>query len=121
MKIVAIMVVSLLAWPALAHDIYSGVHGKQGQLCCGGTDCASTIYRERGAAYEFLTREKNWVAIPQDHIIFLPIPGDSDEDGDTHRAHLCYQAWTGGPPGDPNVFGSPPIYVWCAFIPPGSI
>ena len=31
-----------------AHDIYTGVHGKNGQLCCGGTDCAVTSYREQG-------------------------------------------------------------------------
>ena len=30
-----------------AHDIYTGVHGKNGQLCCGGTDCAVTSYREQ--------------------------------------------------------------------------
>ena len=41
---------------ASAHDIYTGVHGKNGQLCCGGDDCAATSYRERGGQYEFLTR-----------------------------------------------------------------
>jgi hypothetical protein len=25
-----------------AHDIYSGVRGKGGMLCCGGSDCAAT-------------------------------------------------------------------------------
>ena len=44
--------IALLAVPAQAHDIYSGLHGKGGQLCCGGTDCAATIYRERGGSFE---------------------------------------------------------------------
>ena len=27
---------------ARAHDIYTGVRGKTGLLCCGGSDCAAT-------------------------------------------------------------------------------
>jgi hypothetical protein len=106
---------------ASAHDIYTGVKGKNGQLCCGGDDCAATSYRERGDRYEFLTREAQWVAIPQERITFLPIPGDRP-DGDQHRAHLCYRAATDGDrvgPMSTNVFDS--IYLYCAFIPPGSI
>jgi hypothetical protein len=59
-----------------AHDIYTGVHGRNGQLCCGGEDCAATSYRERGGQYEFLTRERQWIAIPEERITFLPVPGD---------------------------------------------
>ena len=44
-----------------AHDIYTGVHGKNGQLCCGGDDCAATSFRERGGQFEFLTRERQWM------------------------------------------------------------
>jgi hypothetical protein len=104
-----------------AHDIYTGVHGKNGQLCCGGNDCAATLYRERGGHFEFLTREQRWVAIPEDRITFLPIPGDRD-DSDTHRAHLCYRSATDSDRVGPlasNVFDD--IYLYCAFIPPGSI
>lgn len=112
----------VLIRPAHAHDIYSGVHGKGGQLCCGGDDCRATSYRERGSAYEFLTRENAWVAIPEDRITFLPIPGDPPSD-DSHLAHLCYRAATDNDRASDqfkgNVFG--PIYLYCAFIPPGSI
>ena len=104
-----------------AHDIYTGVHGKNGQLCCGGSDCAATSYRERAGEFEFLTREQRWVTIPEDRITFLPIPGDR-LDGDTHRAHLCYRPATGADRIGSlasNVFGD--IYLYCAFIPPGSI
>jgi hypothetical protein len=106
---------------AYAHDIYTGVHGKNGQLCCGGNDCAVTAYRERGDRYEFLTREQRWVAIPEARITFLPIPGDRPE-GDEHHAHLCYRPATESDRNGAmsnNVFDD--IYLYCAFIPPGSI
>jgi hypothetical protein len=116
----------LLAWlaaaaPAPAHDIYTGLRGKQGQLCCGGADCAATVYREQGGRFEFLTREQKWVAIPQERIIFLPIPGDPPSE-DPHHAHLCYRPAAeldkDGARAE-NVFDG--IYLYCAFIPPGSI
>lgn len=106
---------------ASAHDIYTGVHGNNGQLCCGGNDCAATSFRERGGQYEFLTREREWIAIPQERITFLPIPGDPPND-DSHRAHLCYRSATEGDrfgPASDNVFDT--IFLYCAFIPPGSI
>jgi hypothetical protein len=104
-----------------AHEIYSGVHGRNGQLCCGGDDCAPTSYRERGGQYEFLTREQQWIAIPEERITFLPIPGDLPTDN-SHYAHLCYRSATDSDrmgPGAKNVFDS--IFLYCAFIPPGSI
>lgn len=106
---------------AEAHDIYTGVHGRNGQLCCGGEDCASTVYRERGGTFEFLTREQEWVAIPEERITFLPIPGDPPSD-DSHHAHLCYRSATDFDrkgPAAANVFSD--IFLYCAFIPPGSI
>ncbi len=75
----ALMLVPASFSVANAHDIYTGVHGKNGQLCCGGNDCAATAYREQGGHYEFLTREQRWVSIPQERITFLPIPGDEFE------------------------------------------
>ena len=106
---------------AAAHDIYTGVKGKDGLLCCGGNDCATTAYRERAGQFEFLTREERWVAIPEERITFLPIPGDPPAN-DAHHAHLCYRGatdsdrvgWRAA-----NVFGD--IYLYCAFIPPGSM
>ena len=61
------------------------------------------------------------MTIPEDRITFLPIPGDR-LDGDTHRAHLCYRPATNADRIGSlasNVFGD--IYLYCAFIPPGSI
>jgi hypothetical protein len=114
--------VALATWqPAEAHDIYTGIHGKSGMLCCGGNDCAATSYREHGDAYQFLTRENEWVTIPQSEITFLPIPGDPPSNDD-HHSHLCYRPATQGDHDGPyssRVFGN--IYLYCAFIPPGSI
>ncbi len=104
-----------------AHDIYTGLRSKTGNLCCGGDDCAATTYRERAGNFEFLTREQQWIAIPEERIIFLPIPGDPPSN-DGHHAHLCYRSATDYDRTGPyatNVFDS--IYLFCAFIPPGSI
>ncbi len=104
-----------------AHDIYTGVLGKNGQLCCGGNDCAVTTYREQGGRFEFLTREQQWVEIPEERITFLPIPGDPPSDN-SHRAHLCYRSATSydrSGKSSVNVFGD--IFLYCAFIPPGAI
>lgn len=109
--------------PAASHEIYTDLHSKTGTLCCGGSDCGATTYRERGDAYEFLTREGHWIRIPQERIQFIPIPGD-EHVGQDHLAHLCYRAAgvatydaTSG-----NVFGDgdQSIYLYCAFIPPGA-
>jgi hypothetical protein len=120
--IICLAIVLALCAPlkAQAHEIYTGLHGKNGQLCCVGDDCAATIYRERGGGFEFLTREGVWVAIPVDSITFLPVPGDAPSDN-THHAHLCYRGATDGDRTSgrvDRVFG--PIFLYCAFVPPGA-
>lgn len=109
------------AAPAQAHDIYTGVKGKNGQLCCGADDCSLTTYRERGGAFEFLTREGHWISIPADRITFLPIPGDPPHN-DSHAAHLCYRA-PGIYDAEENRFtgDGQTIFLYCAFIPPGEL
>ena len=121
-----LVAIALLGWQAsaLAHEIYTGVHGKDMQLCCGGTDCAATHWKEARGAFAFETREHVWVMIPEDRVTFLPIPGDpgpgeSDPDP-SHYGHLCYRMASDtdmqGPRAS-SVFG--PIFLYCAFIPPG--
>lgn len=123
-RLLTIAVVCLLATPALPHEWYSGLHGKDGQLCCGADDCEPTVFEERHGDFYFYTREKHWVRIPAERITFLPVPGD-ESDPDPHRAHLCYR-----PPGvydnpsSANVFpddAGGAIYLYCAFVPPGAI
>jgi hypothetical protein len=119
--IVLLFLVSFLV-PANAHDIYTGVVGKNNQLCCGAKDCSVTSYRENRGNFDFLTRENHWVTIPIDRITFLPIPGDPPHE-DTHAAHLCYGEVTGAEGVSANVFSGPgqSIYLYCAFIPPGGV
>ena len=38
-KLVATIVLLCLSSTVLAHDIYSGLRGRDGALCCGGQDC----------------------------------------------------------------------------------
>lgn len=112
-----------LAGEARAHDIYTPLRSKNGTPCCGGTDCAAATYRERGGTFEFLTREKHWIAIPVDRIQFIPIPGDPPSD-DSHRGHLCYRAAAEfDRADDPDRFSGEgqSIHIYCAFIEPGSI
>lgn len=122
--LLVVVLIVLFIWtcvvgPVHAHDIYTGVHGRDGQLCCGGDDCATTFWRERKGHFEFLTRERTWVEIPPDRITYLPIPGEP-EDAPANFAHLCYRPATESDrlgPAAGNVFGD--IFLYCAFIKPG--
>lgn len=105
---------------AHGHEIYTGVTGKDGQLCCGGSDCQATIYREEGSHFYFLTREKHWVEIPQDRITWLPVPGDQDVTTHNH-AHLCYRDATSADKDFQTDDHGMQIHMYCAFIPPGAI
>ena len=115
----------LLLWVsahARAHEIYTGVYGKDQQLCCGGNDCAATVYREKGDHFEFLTRENHWIPVPQDRITFLPLPGDEDFSTINH-AHLCYRFPNPGEVNSDHMMSGDgqTIYFYCAFIPPGGV
>lgn len=107
------------AAPASGHDIYTGVHGKNGQLCCGGDDCAATTYRIDRGHYLFKKRDGAEVQIPQDRITFLPIPGE--DYSKANGAHLCYR-----PANETDRVNYPEsvfddIFLYCAFVIPGSI
>lgn len=110
---------------ARSHDIYTGVRGKTGNLCCGGNDCAATTYKQNGHKYEFKTRENTWVPVPEDQIIFLPIAGDKGDDGSIQNySHLCYTDNV-NQYSDLNKIQTDDhnrhLMIYCAFIPPGSI
>jgi len=112
-----------LTKPAVAHDIYTNTHGRDGQLCCGDNDCSPTQWRVVDKVYQFLSREGHWISVPEDRITFLPLPGDVSS-GDTHRAHLCYKAPPVGPPMSPDRLmhgDGQTILFYCAWIPPGAI
>ena len=113
-----------LATPAAAHEWYQGLHGKDGQLCCGADDCEPTVFEERRGEFYFYTREKHWLRVPSERITFLPVPGD-ESDPNPHRAHLCYRLATPFDSNRPeNVFPDDHgvnLYFYCGFIAPGAI
>jgi hypothetical protein len=135
MRFLVLLIAALSAPQAHAHDIYTFLTGKDGYPCCGGEskgalrDCWRTIYRERGANFEFRLQNGDWVNVPIDRIQFVPIPGDV-EDGGSHRAHLCYQ----DAPAQVadhlahsyidrtlKTVGGIQIVLFCAVIPPGGL
>lgn len=119
-----LMFILLTSAPAWSHDIYTNVHGKDGQLCCGDQDCFPTFYRNVGGDYEiFIIAQNRWLRVPEERITFLPIPGDPSANMD-HRAHICYRIADDGDKASLNdnitnriIDG---LVVWCVFINPGS-
>ena len=109
---------------AHSHDIYTGVHGKDNQLCCGGDpvtgDCRETTYRMSKGHYLFMKRDGTEVDVPESMITFLPVPGE--DTSKTNGAHLCYRQKM-----DTDVLSQRSdhiigdIFLYCAFINPGSI
>ena len=110
--------------PASPHDIYTGVTGKDGQLCCGAEDCFRTTYAERKAHFFFHLKPEDGGAeldIPADMITWMPVVGDT-ADGPANKAHLCYRRYQASDDLNQN-FAKRRVgdfLVYCAFIPPGS-
>ena len=109
-----VVALPLTVAPAPAHDLYTGVRGKDGQLCCGGNDCAVTEYRMRPGGADFFVKNEEWIFVPEARITFLPVPGDIEG-----RGHWCGRKadqWDKVSRPE-NIFGN--WYMYCAFIPPG--
>ena len=82
---------------ASAHDIYTGVKGKDGLLCCGG----SRLRRDhpiarRGGRFEFLDARAAVGVDPRGAHHLPAHPRRPADDSDTHHAHLCYRPATEG-------------------------
>lgn len=122
--VTAAVALSLIYTPVKAHEIYTGVHGRDGQLCCGADDCFATTYSEKKTHFFFRLKPQDGAIeldIPADRITWLPIPGD-DPAAPSNRAHLCYRTATATDLA--NVNWAPKIIdnqwlIFCAFIPPG--
>jgi hypothetical protein len=122
-------------WPSQAHEWYTGLHDKRGQLCCGANDCEPTHFRIVEGRYELQLRDGRWFGLSAEDITFLPVPEDnkppfkmtdgSDDTDVSHRAHMCYVL----PDATVNytdvwkahffrVSNGIAIIFYCAFIPP---
>ena len=129
---------ALIASPAMAvaHDIYGGLTIKDSTVpWCGGEsaganrDCWRTVYRERGARFEFRMNNGDWLEVPSDRIQFTPIPGDKPSE-DSHEAHLCYRDDAGTLANYhehgvserllKTVSGAEVVF-YCAILPPGGL
>jgi len=106
---------------AHGHDIYKGVYGSSGRLCCGGDpvtgDCealAPEQITELPDAFVFQSRRYNsTVLVPKSKIEYRAIPGEIPGTA----GHWC------GVPriADPTPEQPDPAHLtYCAFVNPGS-
>ncbi len=123
---------ALVAAPVLSHDVYTSLHGKNGQWCCNGDangvkgDCAPALAKARGDGYDFLVRGKDWVHVPNSRITFLPVPGEETQQlppaPDNMRwGHFCGKKVTAAytPLNPDNVMDG--YLFFCAFLDPDSM
>lgn len=108
---------------AYPHDVYKGVYGRKGNLCCGGDpqagDCEALnwdqIHTDRGVTIIDSKRYGHPVLVPEDRIVWGGIPGEVPGTA----GHWC---------GIPRVAGAtspdqpdPSFLTFCAFIAPGGV
>ena len=113
---------------AQAHDIYKGVTGQHGNLCCGGegenADCEpllpEQIHVGPDGVYLDVKRWPGRVLVWNDRITFGRVPGDGPE----IAGHWCGRP-RGNPETDkPELAGDTPqpdphYRTYCAFLNPG--
>jgi hypothetical protein len=100
----------LALWPGSvqAHDIYSDLLDPKGASCCHDHDCKPAPYRLTAAGVQMFI-DGRWLAVSDDTISYLTLPGDS---GETAGGHWC------GTTVDVDVGA---VYLTrCAVLPPRS-
>ena len=134
--VLAALMLMGLGGHACAHDIYSHVFGKGGQLCCGGDpvtgDCAPVIAQIEGdyvvyfihpgrirQSYKEMPDVR--VRVPISFVTFLPIAGQEQQEDvpmpgpGQAIGHFC---------GRPATFTAANVFdgwlVYCAFLDPGA-
>jgi hypothetical protein len=70
--------------PVESHDIYVGVHNRQGVPCCDESDCVAAPFRVTPDGIEMLVRGV-WISVPGFYIQYRALPGDRTP----HRSHWC--------------------------------
>jgi hypothetical protein len=76
-SLVATIALFCLSSTVLAHDIYSGLRDRNGQLCCGGQDCMAVEAR--------LLPDGNYYLPKTDEVI----PADIAAPSPDNRFHRC--------------------------------
>jgi hypothetical protein len=125
---VAWVMVVLSVIPAGAHDIYRGVTGPGGQLCCGGDpvtgDCERLEHEQirwrRDGTVEMRSRRYGrTILIGAETVLPTGIPGDRDAAG-----HYCgVPRERVGRAGEAPTPAQPDRDYWtfCAFVAPGGV
>ena len=93
--------------PPGAHDIYSHLLDTVGGSCCDSRDCRPARYRLRDGGVQMLV-DGRWIAVPEDKIQYLALPGDTGESG---GGHWC---------GSTTETDLSIVVTRCAFLPPRS-
>lgn len=122
--LIVLAMCAFLASAAMAHDIYKGVTGTHGNLCCGGDpktgDCEALtfdqIHEKNGVFVIDSKRYGKPVLLPHDRIIWGGVPGEVPGTA----GH-----WCGVPRVQPAVTDDkqpdPDFITLCAFIAPGGV
>jgi hypothetical protein len=79
------MFVATTSWPTQAHDIYANLKDEVGESCCHDRDCRPAPYRITAAGVEMLVDER-WIVVPEHHIQYRTLQGDT---GETAGGHWC--------------------------------
>lgn len=104
--LVVLIFASVECW---AHDPYTGLRDRAGQLCCSGEDCEVInnyfVHSDGGAAF-YSSRWKQWIHIYPDQITWMALPGGS--------AHWCGRVML------PMDAPTGMLITFCAFIDPNA-
>lgn len=123
--LLVLMACLFIATGALAHDIYNGVYGRGGNLCCGGDpvtgDCealaSDQVHERNGSVVIDSKRYGHPVLVPQNRIVWGGLPGEVPGTA----GHWCGKprAETDSEVDDNQP--DPSFRTFCAFIAPGGV
>jgi hypothetical protein len=106
---VSAVLVSGLALPLQAHDIYSDLVDRTGASCCDDRDCQPAPYRFTASGLQMFV-DKRWIDVPAETVQYHALEGDT---GKTSGGHWC---------GSAKEFDSMAAFyiTKCAILPPQS-
>ena len=108
---VAVVLITNLPVPILAHDIYSHLKNERGESCCNDQDCRPALYRLTARGVQMYV-DQRWINVPNERIQYRALLGDG---GETGGGHWCGSAY------EPDFSNLEGLYVTkCAILPPQS-
>ncbi len=108
---VSAALVTSMAGPIQAHDIYSHLRDERGASCCDDQDCRPAFYRLTTRGVQMYVNQQ-WMDVPNERIQYRALPGDRGETGGGHWCGSANELDLSNPEG---------VYVTrCAILPPQS-